>query len=354
MDVGVNYPWFDYGWDFGEAPLGWRKASDPNWFAHVDNDLERFQGLGIRVVRWFILGDGLTYGTGRQAPHLDTNPRRTGQWRFDDPPVLGEAFQTHFRMLLERFEKANRIPLRPIMLLPVLIDFHFCQPGVWPTGREDKTLRQSLYNLEWVKGGRSDVIMDPQKRRRFFARVLEPMLRLSRDHRNIIYAWEVMNEPEWVTLGWHPDRKKKDLPVTAQNMTTFLKEGIQHIRTAGFKATVGFAKFDTISRSRVFADINQFHHYSRGDTRLVRQSFDRRWPSVIGEFATSSDQDTWPELESVGQHILNRLRYAESKGYPLVLPWSYKARDERTSWTSQIEQGIECFTLRRNCPKPAP
>jgi len=37
MEVGVNYPWFDYGWDFGLAPPGWRGGqADPRWYAEID------------------------------------------------------------------------------------------------------------------------------------------------------------------------------------------------------------------------------------------------------------------------------------------------------------------------------
>lgn len=350
MDVGVNYPWFNYGWDFGEAPPGWRSTSDPNWVTHIDNDLQLFQRLGIRVVRWFILADGLTYGVGQQAPHLDTDPRRTGQWRFDDPPTLSETLQRHFRMLLEKFERTNQIPKRPIRLLPVLIDFHFCKPGVSATGQEDVTRQQTIPNPEWIKGGRSDIIRDRRKRQRFFARVLEPLLRISQDHRDIIFAWEIINEPEWVTNGWHPHPSDRPLPTNERQMTTFLTEGIRQVRKFGFKATVGFAKIDTIRRTGIFADINQFHHYSHPHRpiRLPRQSFDRRWPSIIGEFATSSDKDIWPELQMVGQRVLNRLRYAESMGYPLVLLWSYRQQDRSTSWTPD---DIECFTQGHNCAR---
>ena len=69
MRVGLNYPWVDYGWDFGLAPPSWRGADrDPRWVGLIDDDLRRFQALGITVLRWFILADGLTYGSGNEAP----------------------------------------------------------------------------------------------------------------------------------------------------------------------------------------------------------------------------------------------------------------------------------------------
>ena len=69
MQVGVNYPWFDYGWDFGLGPPAWRAGrSTPGWYAEIDDHLRLFQSLGISVVRWFILADGLTYGVEGAAP----------------------------------------------------------------------------------------------------------------------------------------------------------------------------------------------------------------------------------------------------------------------------------------------
>ena len=46
MQVGVNYPWFDYGWDFGLGPPPWRgNRGTPRWFDHVDDHLERLGDL---------------------------------------------------------------------------------------------------------------------------------------------------------------------------------------------------------------------------------------------------------------------------------------------------------------------
>src|SRR5215213_130217 len=131
MDVGVNYPWCDYGWDFGPAPPGWRPHSTPRWADTIDDHLRHFQSLGISVVRWFILGDGLTYGTGDQAPKQD---RLGAEWRFNPPPLEPSTLE-HFDRLLQRVERACAV--RPIQLLPVLIDFYFCDAGTHPIKRTD-------------------------------------------------------------------------------------------------------------------------------------------------------------------------------------------------------------------------
>lgn len=351
MDVGVNYPWFDYGWDFGDSPPTYRGTNPPRWLATIDTDLQRFRQIGISVVRWFILADGLNYGSGANAPHPDTNPQRIGQWRFDDPPAINPNLLAHFEQLLERFERANHGVGRAIKLLPVLVDFHLCQTGIWAAGREDPALIQTVPNADWVKQGRADIINDASKRVRFFDRAFEPLLSVSRTHRSVIYAWDIFNEPEWVTNGWHPHRQMNgQLPIAEAAMRQFIEEAIRRIRASGLKVTVGFNRIETIQQTRIFCDYNQFHYYASGTRRLPTHRFDPRYPGIIGEFATHTSSDIWPDLPASEQHVLCRLRWAARQGYPLVIPWSFRQRDTHTLWNSDVEQDIECFVLRRNCP----
>ncbi len=334
MDVGINYPWYNCGWDFGEAPPNWRTRPDPNWVYEIDNDLAEFQGLGLTVVRWFIVANGLSYGTDTKAPHLD--PNSPGQWRFDDPPQLDQSFKDHFRLLLKKFETFNQTSQANIRLMPVLIDFQFCLPG-----------KQA--EAGWFTGGRSDVIQDPWKQGRFFDRVLDPLLEISGEYRSIIFAWDIINEPEWVTDGWHPEGKR-NLPVSEPKMRDFLNEAMRRVHASNLKATIGFNKINTIKRTNIFADFNQFHYYPDGksDLQLGKHDFDTRWPGIIGEFAASTKENTrWPELPD-DQEIIDRLQHAEKMGYPLALLWSRYAtpgpNDPHTAWNPQVKQDIQCFT----------
>src|SRR5262245_57027828 len=105
MELGVNYPWFDSGWDFGLGPPEWRGTRTlPRWTDAIDVHLARIHGLGLRVVRWFVLGDGLTCGHHEQAPRPD--PARPGQWRYHPQPA-GDDVLAHFRELLDRFSTFN-------------------------------------------------------------------------------------------------------------------------------------------------------------------------------------------------------------------------------------------------------
>jgi hypothetical protein len=333
MDVGVNYPWFSYGWDFGPAPPGWRSGGDPEWVPDIGQHLQRLAAIGVRVVRWFILGDGLSYGTGPDAPKRSGLGGQAG-WGFDPPALTGE-FQDHFAALLQSFTAQSSGP-HPVRLLPVLVDYKFCEPGVWPAAPDEG----------WVKGGRVQAMT--ASRQQFIEQVLWPLLRLSSGYRDAIYAWDVCNEPEWVTNGWHPDGGNGH-PVTESDMRAFLEDSMSAIRQAGFLATIGFNRIETIDQTGLYGDINQFHHYTEGSRSLPRNPFDPRWPGIIGEFATSAAQDTWPELSQGSQRVLDRLKLAESQGYVLALPWSLRAADRHTCWTLPVENDIECFTQGRNC-----
>jgi hypothetical protein len=345
MDAGVNYPWFSYGWDFGPAPPGWRTGNEPDWVPHIGQDLEHLAALGISVVRWFILGDGLSYGTGADAPKQDRlAPGDGAGWRFE-PPALASEFSEHFEAVLQSFAPHAAGP-HPVRLLPVLADYKFCEPGAWPVVSEDSALRQEVPDSGWVKGGRAEAITT--NRPQFIEQVLQPLLRLSSGYKDAIYAWDIFNEPEWVTNGWHPDGRT-DHPVNESDMRAFLEDSMSAIRQAGFNSTIGFGMIETIGQTGLYADINQFHHYSGGSRSLERDPFDPRHPGVIGEFATSTAEDTWPELRERGQRILERLKLAQSQGYALALAWSFRAEDRHTAWTTQAENDIECFTQGRNC-----
>src|SRR5262245_10397655 len=332
MRVGVNYPWLDYGWDFGLGPPRWRGGrTAPRWLEHIDEHLDRLRGLGITVVRWFILADGLTYGTDEAAPRPDEFAN--GEWRFDPPPLDPEIVDG-FDELLRRFALTRSVSTPPDLLLPVLVDFHFCAPGLRPV--ED--------DAGWVKRGRADAIRDPAKRSRFLTAVLEPLLDVSDRHRDAVYAWELINEPDWVTDGWHPNPFASP-PIGDRAMRAFLEDGARRIRAAGFASTVGYASINSLLRAGVQASSDHVHYYPEGRTRLPSHPFDAHVPRIIGEFATSTD-DRWPDLPRASQGVVHRLELISQRGYPLAMPWSFLAVDRHTAWSDAVEEDIRAFTQR--------
>lgn len=355
MQVGINYPWLDYGWDFGTPPPGWRSGSDPRWVGRIDSDIARFKRIGVSVVRWFILGDGLTYGTGANAPQLDPG---TGQWNFS-PPDHSKDFLNHFETLLQRLLANNSKSPPPVLLMPVFVDFHFCDPGLYAA--------EQLFSIDgpaaspdtgFIKQGRAQAINDSTKQADFLQRALQPLLQIAASsYRSTIYAWDIINEPEWVTNNWHPDGNK-DHPIDEDSMKAFIEDGKSMIRSFDFKPTIGFNMIQTIRKTSINADINQFHFYSDPDpkrqSKLEKHPFSPQFPGIIGEFATSATQDYWPDLKSQPQSVLNRLKFIAGQNYGLALPWSFNPnneRDSRSHWDPQVDQEIECFVFGRNCPQ---
>src|SRR5262245_26185515 len=331
MRVGVNYPWLDYGWDFGLGPPRWRgDRTAPRWLDVIDEHLDRLRTIGITVVRWFILADGLTYGTDAAAPRRDeTVPG--GGWRFD-PPALDQDVVDAFDELLRRFARTASAGATPMQLIPVLVDFHFCGPALRPVEDDDG----------WVKRGRADAIRDAEKRSRFLTAALDPLLAVSARYPDVIYAWELINEPDWVTDGWHPNPFARP-PIPERAMRDFLGDGVTRIRAAGFASTIGYASIDTLRRSNVQASIDQFHYYPDGRSLLASHSLDAPVSRIIGEFATSTD-DIWPDLAVRSQDVGHRLALAARRGYALALPWSFLAVDRHTSWSERVEWDIRTFT----------
>ena len=354
MQVGVNYPWFDYGWDFGSPPDGWRAGEEPCWAAQLDSDLELFGKIGVSVVRWFIFGDGLTYGTGSDAPQFDAGAY---QWNFD-PPELSSEFLRNFETLLQKFSSVNDRSTRPTLLLPVFIDYKFCEPGVYAV---ESRQPESAFDIRWVKCGRAQAIIDPRKRLQFLQRALRPLLELAAKwYRSSIYAWDIINEPDWVTNNWNPDGEKTH-PVEESAMKGFIEDSKSMIRSFGFKPTIGFNALETIRKSGIHAEINQFHYYNPPDPNrqrtLEKNSFSQEYPGIIGEFATSSSHDHWPDLDPSPQSVLNKLRFAATQNYGLALAWSFhdkKYPDRHSRWSSQIEGEIQCFVFGRGCPENDP
>lgn len=372
MRIGINYPWFNYGWDFGPPVEGW--GTRATWHREITNDLTVFQRCGITIVRWFILPDGITYGTGHAAPRRDGE-----QWRFDRTPSLEPTVLEDFRALLRHFSDAN------ISLIPVLIDFKLAFPGLdhqtedpetlelWDTSRE----RVQRIPAGFVKGGRFDVIYDERKRRQFFQRVLTPFLEASQQFPEVIYAWELINEPEWITqqrgLGGHlPDTRR----IPLSRMIAFIQEGLEIITEHGFRPTVGFAKSRTLGDWQVRTamhlrslthrsvdldanslglGLNQIHYYPHDGDELVPAHFPNGRQSILGEFATrvrgispsitkTCQGSVWPDLSTEQQGIAWRLRRAQSLGYEAALPWSYRSIDCPTEPNrSVIEAAFNTF-----------
>ena len=88
--LGVNYPWLNYGHDFGTTAWGHDGASSRKSGEQIDADFAYLKSQGMHVVRWFLFGDG------RAAPEFNAKGEVTG---FDEYfyPDLEAALATGAR-----------------------------------------------------------------------------------------------------------------------------------------------------------------------------------------------------------------------------------------------------------------
>jgi hypothetical protein len=292
--LGLNYPWFNYGHDFGETNWGHDGVSSAASRGQIDADFADMKSKGIHVVRWFVFADG------RASPEFDESGMVT---------ALDGAFYADFDAALEIAEKHD------IYLLPVLFDFHLAN------AKEDVNGVQL--------GGRSSLITNPQIRESFLDKALKPLLEEYGQNPRII-AWEVMNEPEgamrlsggnWVAESVEP-----------ADMQTFVNAIVNYIHArSSQQVTVGSA-----ARSWLYLWVNsnldfyQFHYYDHleSDNPLdypaANLGLDK--PVMVGEFPTQKTDRSMKEyLEIIAEN-----------GYAGALAWSYRAGDEFSDFTTGV------------------
>ena len=348
MLIGLNYPWMNYGWDFGVPPPGWRAES--SWQEEIAAQVPRWRELGIGVVRWFLLADGLALGAPRPA---------SGQvygldWRLEELPPLSAAFLDDFECLLQCFSPE-------VQLLPVVLDFPVAFPGqarrateeiarIWRTEHTRPGLPHGT-----VKGGRADLFRNPGIARDFVHRALGPLLERSRLYRRNIFAWEVINEPEWIVRGsrlgrpWHGLQEHVKVP--AESMLEFCRSALNRIEDEGYRSTIGFTSAGMLAKwSDVLGGVPgylpQHHHYPSKEEALPPDARGM----LLGEFSTSVPRDRenaharpWPELAGDRQGLEHRLALASARGYEAAFPWSYRARDAASGDWAAIADGLERY-----------
>lgn len=323
LTAAYNYE--SYGLDFGQLPQGFSEAGwkrrYPSWSEAagtrvLDRDLSIFQSIGLDVVRWFILADGIMYANPvrRQvSSNADRDDGELPRMRYFSctPTDLSPGF-------LEDFEEVLRTCRRfGIKVLPVLIDgqgffsqgFRRRSLGRDPvSGDEADVYRDTIIDplFSRIKGGHEECLSDATmsggtKLDVFLQRTLARLLDVSSGYRDSIFAWELVNEPETCTVNGHVELKSLEIQVMnnivpQRNMEAFLVRGSAMIRRHGFRPSVGFQEVESLTGSpywtRVVAQVEtapgprflrQFHWY-RGDSRLPAFGGTR---AMLGEFASN-------------------------------------------------------------------
>ena len=285
--TGINLPWLRYGGDFGAnhwQPNG--GVGQPERRAALRATLAELADRGLTVVRWFMLADG-----------------RAGV----DESASGEVAgldRCVFRDADAAVEELDRAGLKAIF---VLFDFHWFR-------------RARLVNGVRT-GGRGPLAADPDRRPRLIERVVDPLLSRYGRHRSVL-AWDVINEPEWVTRGLRLPPRPSEVPRSA--MRAFIRDVVDriHDRTS-HAATVGSASTRSLRLVEGLGlDVYQVHWYDRLakhaplDRPVGSLGLDR--PLVLGEFPTRGSRRTPGEI----------LDMARQAGYAGALAWSALAGDE--------------------------
>jgi len=375
LNIGVNYPWFNHGWDFGPAV----DSTRPGWKSELTSTLTDLQNSGIQSVRWFVLADGWNFGT----PTISG-----GQWDYEIPAV--KAHTNDFKELLRVFHNAE------FRLLPSLISHEFFKPGTiflsggqrvvdLSSGSVEQFTRDFLANnpalnshdyapLQYIKGGKASIL---DKRDAFFSGVLEPFLQATvevkkefeeqykRDAKknkkakkpflDVVQEWELVSEPDLaVNEDW----------VKGPSMEMFLIEGSKKIGYFGdrkFKATIGFQTMKglktfmkTAIQNKEFKVmlsnfIPQFHYFpDDGQGALPGALLDKSYPkAILGEFGTAvrTINNPWPpgaaSLSPNAPNYANILKEIKDKGFERAYAWSYRAADSRSWWGPGLQLAVK-------------
>jgi len=267
--VGANLPWLHYGHDFGEA---WGKRGVREEIERHTDDFDDL--IGADVVRWFVYADGRALD--RSTPD----------------------------MILEDLEAALEVADdRGIKLMPVLFDFKWFDLGKVVDGVQ--------------VFGRRELAVDPELRAELIARWIAPLgVRFRDDPR--IFAFEIINEPEWALYDGPREPIVGD-PVSLAQMEDFVFDVAGALR-GGRPLTVGSAAFDDLDLLWVGSalDLLQLHHYE--DAELPPADELRTGlPVLVGEFA-SAEHDIAERHETYGR-----------LGYAGALPWSLNGQDPASS-----------------------
>jgi hypothetical protein len=279
--VGANLPWVHYGIDFGAN--AWRPQGgigQPEERRELDTAFARLAAAGVEHVRWFLLCDG------RAGIAFSDRGRPEGLDGFV------------FRDLDAALDTARQHKLR---LMLVLLDFLWAAPARMLRGVQ--------------MGGRANVLADPGSRQALQETVLLPLFERYRDSPEI-FAWDIINEPEWITS------------VSLDHMRVFLGGTVALAHEAARQpVTIGSAGM----RWRDFykglgLDFYQVHWYDKLkrqpslDTPLDHLGFDR--PVILGEFPTRGSRLSSKDI----------IETARGAGYAGAFFWSLLSNDDSSGY----------------------
>ncbi|MEM9072641.1 MAG: hypothetical protein AAGE52_29305 [Myxococcota bacterium] len=374
--VGLNHPWIECGHDFGRRPPPWQGAGRTDW-ERVRADLDRWRtDAGITWSRWWLLAGGVNYPVG-QSPdvafeRIHDRHGQQFQLRPDDRPL---ALTPEF---LDDFEALLRVAsLSGIRLVPSLLSFEFFFPA--EQHAEGNTRSEEVWS-----GGRKRLVVgrddEPVEAAvdAFLDATLSPLLEVSKRHPRAIGAWEVINEPDWVTEGGPLHARLRDgrihaMPktVSSRSMCVFLERAVDRIVSAGFLSSIGFKqgnpdwitprlfrRLQALSRSDRY--LHQLHYYPSLHEPAPLPHHKRLpfRPCVVGEMPTHRggwlnpffmrwlDDLDFARASDPNRYLERRLDIVRRRGYPGAWLWSGQAGDDASAWGPAERAQVRAFLSR--------
>ncbi len=228
--LGVNYPWRNYGQDFGRVGSEHLGISLPEAREAIARDFAEIRDTGTTVVRWFLFGDGRGGFLSEKGV-----PQKPDDMLFADVAAALELARVH-----------------QLQLCFSLIDFLWLQEHA---GK--RTAHSHEHVLHFAAG-----------REAFLQTVLIPLFREFRGH-PALFAWEIANEPEWAIHQFHAAREAKlkfaDFRAYAEEIARAVQE------FAEVPVTLGSARLMWVRAwSEVGLDYYQAHFYPAGEAETRR------------------------------------------------------------------------------------
>ena len=290
--AGINYPWSvfqdkpNYGCDFGRN----KWDSHAGVTAHADEvraDFEAMAAMGVEVARWFVFTDG------RGGVEWAANGELAG---------LAPTFNEDMDAAIEIATATN------VRLCLVLVDFAWL----------DDPVRRAALDT----GAFADRVLDP-----FLARF---------GRSDAIHSLDIINEPDWVTIGLATDPTRAAWPVEhlrafAGSIAARIHQRSNALVTLGGGQVKFAAEWD---REEYGLDFVQVHSYpdvryqDRDESVFARTAAQLgvSKPILIGE--CPSDPRAHPDGHlSPAYSLDDYIRVAREGGYLGVWPWSFKGVD---------------------------
>jgi hypothetical protein len=291
--LGVDYAWKDWGRDFNSK--GWDVR-----FKSFEADFDAMQARGVRTLRWWIYTDfieaPLWSGKGKDL-------RCTG---------MPENWVANFMKAAEAAQK------RGIRLYPVFSSFDLGLHGF------------------------REVVRNPETRKSFIENAVRPILKAAGTS-EAIFAWDVINEPEWLVQekdNGAPNKNLTDGPVSLQELRDYIREMAAEIHASAKQpVSVGSAglkwsglQFDFFSGLKL--DFFDVHYYDwmtpyfditlTPKSSLSKNAEYRNKPMMIGECIPK------PLTQYTGKNKpldhTGFLRAIRKMGYCGYLPWAWNEK----------------------------